>query len=182
MRICPAPSTSSSYSSCIQGTHGYASKSACPAAGAYEDALAHWQVKHCSLPAVSIDLSAVNAVGYIAEVNASETLHRSLLRAGRRVIDEGHVLGSLESAILSSFDPRSAVGGINSGPGYHWDLDGHLGRDMRVLPFQYRPPVVSGQSQDDDSSSNSLAAKMIACASQDNAIRVVGTTIAEGAQ
>jgi hypothetical protein len=165
--------------SSINGILGYASQSAYSAAGAYEDALAHWRVKHCGLPAVSIDLSVVNAVGYVAEANASETLRRSLLRAGRRVIDEDHVLGSLESAILSPFDPQFVVGGINSGPGPHWDLDGDLGRDMRVLPLKYRPPAVTGQSQDDDSSSDSLAAKMIACESQGDAVRVVGTAIAE---
>jgi len=163
--------------SSINGILGYASQSAYSAAGAYEDALAHWRVKHCGLPAVSIDLSVVNAVGYVAEASSAETLRRSLLKAGRRVIDEDHVLSSLGSAISAPFDPQFIVGGINSGPGSHWDVDGDLGRDMRVLPLKYRPPAASGQEQEQDGT-DSLALQMAACISRDEAIGVVGTAIA----
>ncbi|KAK9327488.1 polyketide synthase dehydratase-domain-containing protein [Lipomyces starkeyi] len=60
--------TSTSSSSSPRSTGCYS------AAGAYEDALCHWRVNHCNLPAVSIDLSVVNAVGYVAEAGASESL------------------------------------------------------------------------------------------------------------
>lgn len=164
--------------SSINGILGYASQSAYSAAGAYEDALAHWRVKQCGLPAVSIDLSVVNAVGYVAEASSSETLRRSLLKAGRRVIDEDHVLSSLESAIMTPYDPQFIVGGINSGPGPHWDADGDLGRDMRVLPLKYRPPVSTEQEQEQNGN-DSLASQISACTSRDEATRVVGTAIAE---
>ncbi|KAJ5203599.1 polyketide synthase [Penicillium cinerascens] len=164
--------------SSINGILGYASQSAYSAAGAYEDALAHWRVKQCGLPAVSIDLSVVNAVGYVAEASSSEALRRSLLKAGRRVIDEDHVLSSLESAIINPYDPQFIVGGINSGPGRHWDADGDLGRDMRVLPLKYRPPVSSGQEQEQNGN-DSLASQISACISRDEATRVVGKAIAE---
>lgn len=165
--------------SSINGILGYASQSAYSAAGAYEDALAQWRVKHCGLPGVSIDLSVVNAVGYVAEASSAETLRRSLLKAGRRVIDEDHVLYSLESAITAPYDPQFIVGGINSGPGSHWDADGDLGRDMRVLSLKYRPPTSSaGQVQEQDGS-ESLAAQLSVCASRDDAIQIVGVAIAE---
>ena len=166
--------------SSINGILGYASQAAYSAAGAYEDALAHWRVKQCALPAVSIDLSVVNAVGYVAEANASETLMKSLIKAGRRVITEDQVLTSLESAILSPYDPQFVVGGINSGPGSHWDVNGSLGRDMRLLPLKYRQPVLAAaQEQQHRNRSDSLAAKMAACATRDEAVRVVGSVMAE---
>ena len=163
----------------INGILGYASQAAYSAAGAYEDTLAHWRVKQCGLPAVSIDLSVVNAVGYIAEANASETLRKSLIKAGRRAIDEDHVLASLESAILSPYDPQFIVGGINSGPGPHWDVDGDLGRDMRVLPLKYRQPSAAAQEQQHQDRSDSLAAKMAACTSREETVHLVGSVIAK---
>ena len=170
--------------SSINGILGYASQAAYSAAGAYEDALAHWRVKQCALPAVSIDLSVVNSVGYVAEANASEPLVKSLIRAGRRVITEDQVLTSLESAILSPYDPQFVVGGINSGPGSHWDVTGSLGRDMRVLPLKYRQPVLAAaqeqhQHRHQNPSENSLAARMAACATRDEAIRIVGSILVD---
>ncbi|KAK9350219.1 KR domain-containing protein [Lipomyces doorenjongii] len=165
--------------SSINGVLGYASQAAYSAAGAYEDALYHWRVNHCNLPAVSIDLSVVNAVGYVAEAGASESLRRSLLKAGRRAIEEDHVLAALESAILSPFDPQFIVGGINTGPGEHWNIDGDLGRDMRLLPVKYRPPVTGSDQDQDEGAGESLASRISACASKADAVRVVEVAIAE---
>lgn len=165
--------------SSINGILGYPSQAAYSSAGAYEDALAHYRVKQCGLPAVSIDLSVVDAVGYVAEASSSEILRKSLIRAGRRVINEEQVLAALESAILMPHEPQFIMGGINSGPGPHWDVDGDLGRDMRVLPLKYRQPSASAQAQHESERSDSLAAKMAACASRDEALRVVESAMAE---
>ncbi|KAL3432034.1 putative polyketide synthase [Aspergillus tetrazonus] len=165
--------------SSINGVLGYASQAAYSAAGAYEDALCHWRVNHCNLPAVSIDLSVVNAVGYVAEAGASESLRRSLLKAGRRAIEEEDVLAALESAILFPFDPQFIVGGINTGPGEHWNIDGDLGRDMRLLPVKYRPPVTGSDQDQNEISGETLAARISACASKADAVQVVEAAIAE---
>ncbi|CAH0050712.1 unnamed protein product [Clonostachys solani] len=166
--------------SSINGVLGYPSQAAYSAAGAYEDALAHWRVKHCGLPGVSIDLSVVNAVGYVAEAQGAEMLRKSLIRAGRRVIDESHVLSSLQSAIQSPFDPQFVVGGINSGPGPHWEADGELGRDMRVLPLKYRQTSATAvENQTQQGEGDTLAARMAACSSREEAIRVVGSALAD---
>ena len=164
--------------SSINGILGYASQAAYSAAGAYEDALAHWRVKHCRLPAVSIDLSVVNGVGYVAQADAAETLRKALVKAGRRVIDEHHVLASLEWAILHPHDAQFVVGGINSGPGSHWDVDGDLGRDMRLMPLKYRQPAESSQGLEEPGS-DSLATRMGSCAKRDEAIHVVGAALAD---
>ncbi|KAK8075464.1 Beta-ketoacyl synthase [Apiospora hydei] len=165
--------------SSINGILGYPSQAAYSAAGAYEDALAHWRVKQCGLPAVSIDLSVVNGVGYVAEASAAEMLRKTLVRAGRRVIGEDHVLAALESAVLSPHDPQFVVGGINSGPGPHWDVDGDLGRDMRLLPLQYRKPSATDEQQQQQDGGNSLAARMAACGTREEAIGVVGSAMAD---
>ncbi|KAL4815104.1 hypothetical protein BDW67DRAFT_186154 [Aspergillus spinulosporus] len=134
--------------SSINGVLGYASQAAYSAAGAYEDALCHWRVNHCNLPAVSIDLSVVNAP-------------------------------QLESAILSPFDPQFIVGGINTGPGEHWNIDGDLGRDMRLLPVKYRPPISNLDQDQDEGAGESLATRISACASKADAVQVVESAIAE---
>ncbi|KAH6623651.1 hypothetical protein F5144DRAFT_540013 [Chaetomium tenue] len=171
--------------SSINGLLGYASQAAYSAGGAYEDALAHWRVKQCGLPAVSIDLPVVDTVGYVAEASSSEKLRRSLVKAGHRPIDVNGVLASLESAIQRPFNPQFAVG-INSGPGSHWDVDGALGRDPRSLALKYRPLTQAAaqqqqqqQQQSLEEGGGSLAARMTACTSRDDGIRVVGEAITE---
>jgi hypothetical protein len=166
--------------SSINGLLGYPSQAAYSAAGAYEDALAQWRVQQCGLPAVSIDLSVVNGVGYVAEASAADVLCKTLVRAGRRVIGEDHVLAALELAITSPYDPQFVVGGINSGPGPHWDVDGDLGRDMRLLPLRYRQPIASDEAEQQQGTlRDSLAANMSASKTRDEAIEVVGTAIAK---
>lgn len=165
--------------SSINGILGYPSQAAYSAAGAYEDALAHYRVKQCGLPAVSIDLSVVDAVGYVAEASSAEILRKSLVKAGRMVIDEYQVLAALELAILSPYNPQFIMGGINSGPGPHWDVEEDLGRDMRFQPLKYRQPSSGGQDQQDQECGDTLAAKMSACASHDEALRVVESALAE---
>jgi hypothetical protein len=166
--------------SSINGILGYPSQAAYSAAGAYEDALAQWRVQQCGLPAVSIDLSVVNGVGYVAEASAADVLRKTLVRAGRRVIGEDHVLAALELAITSPYDPQFVVGGINSGPGPHWDVDGDLGRDMRLLPLKYRQPSASAEDgQQQGNLGESLAANMSASKTREEAIEVVGTAMAK---
>jgi hypothetical protein len=166
--------------SSINGLLGYPSQAAYSAAGAYEDALAQWRVQQCGLPAVSIDLSVVNGVGYVAEASAADVLRKTLVRAGRRVIGEDHVLAALELAITSPYDPQFVVGGINSGPGPHWDVDGDLGRDMRLLPLRYRQPIASDEAEQQQGTlRDSLAANMSASKTRDEAIEAVGTAIAK---
>ncbi|CAN8099325.1 unnamed protein product [Discula destructiva] len=169
--------------SSINGLLGYASQAAYSSAGAYEDALAHWRVKQCGLPAVSIDLPVVDAVGYVAEAAAADKIRRSLVKAGHRPISTDGVLAALQSAILAPFDPQFAVG-ITSGPGPHWDMDGGLGRDVRVLPLRYRQPSKVAEQQQEQSGlqeegGDSLAAMMAACTSLDEAVGVVGKAMAE---
>ncbi|EFQ34123.1 beta-ketoacyl synthase domain-containing protein [Colletotrichum graminicola M1.001] len=165
--------------SSINGIVGYPSQAAYSAAGAYEDAMAHYRVKQCGLPAVSIDLSVVDDVGYVAEASSAEVLRNSLVKAGRMVIDEDQVLAALESSILSPYSPQFIMGGINSGPGPHWDVSSDLGRDMRFLPLKYRQASSSTESQQDQEQGDSLAAKMAGCASRDEAIGLVESALAE---
>jgi hypothetical protein len=165
--------------SSINGLLGYPSQAAYSAAGAYEDALAQWRVQQCGLPAVSIDLSVVNGVGYVAEASAADVLRKTLVRAGRRVIGEDHVLTALELAITSPYDPQFVVGGISSGPGPHWHVDGDLGRDMRLLPLKFRQRSTTDAEQQQGTLRDSLAANMSASKTREEAIEVVGTAIAK---
>jgi acyl carrier protein len=107
-------------------------------------------------------------------------MRRSLIKAGRRVIKEEQVLASLELAILSPYDPQFIVGGINSGPGPHWDVDGDLGRDMRLLAVKYRPSGANAEGEEDkmDNGGDSLHAKMASASSRDEAIPIVGSAVA----
>jgi hypothetical protein len=87
---------------------------------------------------MSLSLSVVNAVGYVAEAEASESLRRSLPEAGRKAIEEYHVLAALKSATIPLLDPQFIVG-INTGPGVHCSIDGALEGEIRLHPVKYRP-------------------------------------------
>lgn len=167
--------------SSVHGILGNPSQAAYSSANAYEDAIAHYRVKQCGLPAVSIDLSVVDDIGFFAEMSSAQILRKSLIKAGRRFINEEQVLAALELAILMPYKPQFIMGGINFGPGPHWDVDGALGRDMRLLPLKYRPPSDSESTQNkgnESEQSDSLAAKMAACSSYDEVLRVVESAIA----
>ncbi|CAM1507801.1 Fc.00g046490.m01.CDS01 [Cosmosporella sp. VM-42] len=155
------------------GVAGNASQSNYAAAGSYEDALARWRVAR-GLPAVSIDLGAVKAIGVAAET--AGVLGR-LGRIGFVPISEEQVLGVLGTAILSPYEPQVVVG-LNSGPGKHWDDDGEsqLGRDARFAALRARE---AGQQGETGPTGDSLASKLAAAGSPGEANELVGTAMAE---
>lgn len=163
--------------SSISGLMGLASQSNYSAGGAYEDAVARWRVTQ-GLPAVSIDLGAVKAVGYVAETT---NVAARVERVGHRLLDEELVLGALESAILSPYDAQIILG-INSGPGHHWDPDGEsqVGRDARFQALKYHQNQQGGAGQNGgEAGSSSLASQLGEVTSREEAVRLIGQAIAQ---
>lgn len=162
--------------SSIAGIVGNASQSNYSAGGSYEDGLARWRVAH-GLPAVSIDLSAVKSVGYVAET--AGTLGR-LQRAGFREMSEDQVLGVLESAILDPYEPQ-IIAGLNTAPGNHWDRNGEsqLGRDARFIALQNHQQHYQDAGHQDTTDDASLGNKLIEATSKQEIERLVSQAIAQ---
>ncbi|PGH13809.1 hypothetical protein AJ79_03377 [Helicocarpus griseus UAMH5409] len=164
--------------SSVVGVAGNTGQCNYSAAGSYQDALAGWRVAHC-LPAVSIDLGAVKAIGVAAETTG---VLKRLNSIGLQPVSEDQVLAVLGSAILAPYEPQVVVG-LNSGPGRHWDSDGasQLGRDARFAALK---PLESsghlhGASDAKSGGSHSLASKLAGAELPEEAIELVGTAIAE---
>lgn len=161
--------------SSIAGIVGYASQSNYSAGGAFEDALAHWRVAR-SLPAVSIDLGVVKSLGYAAESAGAVS---RMEKFGHIALDEEKVLAVLDSAILAPYTPQILVG-INNGPGRHWNVEGEsqLGRDARFLALKYHRGQ-QGEKKNIGGGSDSLASKMSAASSRNEAEFAVSEAIAQ---
>ncbi|MCJ1383523.1 hypothetical protein MMC17_006637 [Xylographa soralifera] len=165
--------------SSTSGIVGLASQSNYAAGGAYEDAMARWRTAR-GLPAVSLDLDAVKAVGYVAE--RADVAER-MTKAGHRQLEEDWVLSVLETAVLAPYDPQVIVG-INHGPGSHWTRDAQtkIGRDSRFLGIKYHESLGSHQQQHqegkDGSTGGSLANQLAEASSRDDAVRLTGDAIA----
>ena len=158
------------------GIVGNASQSNYSAAGSYQDALSRWRVAR-GLPSVTIDLGAVKGIGVAAET--AGVLGR-LHRLGHVPLTEKQVLAVLASAILAPYEPQVVVG-LNSGPGRHWDSDGEsqLGRDFRFAALRDRADAPQGCADINGDDAGSLASKLAAAGSPDEAAELVGATIAE---
>ncbi|KAL4994903.1 hypothetical protein BDV10DRAFT_143330 [Aspergillus recurvatus] len=143
--------------SSMSGMYGYATQSNYSAGNAYEDALAHWRVSQ-GLPAVSLDLGQVKAVGYVAETSG---VAERMTKLGHYPITEEQLLRVVESAILCPFDKQVALG-INQGPGPHWNPNGAclLGRDARFRSLQYQMNTQRRVTRDDGGGSTSLASQL----------------------
>ncbi|KAK2042693.1 polyketide synthase module [Colletotrichum somersetense] len=165
--------------SSVVGVAGNASQSNYSAAGAYQDAFARWRVSR-GLPAVSVDLGAVKAIGVAAET--AGVLGR-LQRTGHMPLSEDQVLGVLGSAILAPYEPQVVVG-LNSGPGNHWDHAGEsqLGRDARFSALRAREvDQIHGKSGPGAAvgDASSLASRLAKAKSPDEATQSVAAAIAE---
>ncbi|KAL4786915.1 hypothetical protein BJX76DRAFT_364738 [Aspergillus varians] len=142
------------------------------AAGSYQDALARWRVSK-GLPGVSINLGAVKGIG----VAANTGVLGHLQKMGYSPINEEQVLSVLATTILHPYDPQVLVG-LDSGPGSHWDSkgDSQLGRDMRFAAL--KPRETDGDA-DQAGGSDSLASKLAAAQSLEEAVDLVGAVIAQ---
>ncbi|KAL4975321.1 hypothetical protein BDW66DRAFT_152136 [Aspergillus desertorum] len=143
--------------SSMSGIYGYTTQLSYAAGNTYEDALAHWRVSQ-GLPAVSLDLGPVEAVGYVA---GTDGVTERMTRIGLYPVTENQVLGALESAVISPFDKQTALG-INQGPGPHWDPEdvSWLGRDARFTSLQYRKSTQHHVTEGSDGSGSSLTSQL----------------------
>ncbi|RMZ40965.1 polyketide synthase [Aspergillus flavus] len=153
---------------------GNASQANYAAGGSYQDALARWRVSQ-GLPGVSIDLGAVKGIG----VAANTGVLGHLQRVGFSPINEEQVLSILGTAILQPYDPQVVVG-LDSRPGSHWDAKGEsqLGRDMRFAALKPREADGAGGANP-TGGANSLASKLAAAKSLEQAVECIGAAIAE---
>ena len=118
--------------SSLMGVMGGAGQANYAAGGAFQDALASHR-RSQGLPAVTIDLGMVKAVGYVA---TTQGVSDRLARIGFKPISEDEVLCILESVILS---PSSAqvITGINRQAGSHWDQIDWINEE-RFASLRYR--------------------------------------------
>ncbi|KAI1778855.1 polyketide synthase module [Hypoxylon cercidicola] len=152
---------------------GNASQANYAAGGTYQDALARWRVAQ-GLPGVSINLGAVKGIG----VAANTGVLGHLQRVGYSPIIEEQVLSILGTTIIHPYDPQVVVG-LDSRPGSHWDAKGEsqLGRDMRFAALKPREADSAGGANL-AGSSNSLASKLAAAESLEQAVDHIGAAIA----
>jgi acyl carrier protein len=149
------------------GVVGFASQCNYSAGGTFQDALSKYRNIY-GLPGVSIDLSMVKSVGYLAE-NDGIMMER-LEKQGHMVLSEEDVLAAVESAIRSPFSGQLMIG-LNTGPGAQWE-ESSMARDMRFASLKYRQ---KGQSTANvnKAGSTELGGKIAAAPSFDKAVEVV---------
>jgi aryl carrier-like protein len=123
--------------SSLMGVMGGASQANYAAGGAFQDALAAHRISR-GLPAVTIDLGMVKAVGYVAQTDG---VSNRLARIGLESIHEEDVLRILELSIQSSTSSQ-IITGINTGPGMHWEEAEWL-QDERFIGLKYRETTQS---------------------------------------
>lgn len=152
--------------SSLTGILGSPSQSNYTAGGSFQDALAAHRVRQ-GLPAVSIDLSLVDHVGYAADHGG---VAERLSKLGFRVLSADNVLEAVGRAIASPWQGQLLVG-IDRDPGSHWNEDATLGRDNRFALL--RPTEVA------ESTANSAARRGEATAAKGATRCDLGTKVRE---
>ncbi|KAI1176151.1 hypothetical protein F4777DRAFT_578200 [Nemania sp. FL0916] len=153
--------------SSLTGVLGNSSQSNYTAGGAFQDALARYRVAH-GLPAVAIDLGLVSSVGYVTK---HKSIHARLARIGYLPLSERQLLRAIETAIL---DPAPQVlVGLDVGPGPHWDEHNtsSLAHEPRFSALRPRQSAIS--TSIGSTKSDSLAGKLAAASSLDEASDLV---------
>ena len=118
--------------SSLSGVVGLASQCNYAAGNSYQDALARYRLSR-GLPAASIDIGVVQAVGVVAE-NAE--LAEGLRRSGYKALTEEHVLATLESAITTPPQSQMMIGL----DGADWEASGLI-RDDRFTALKVRDSI-----------------------------------------
>ncbi|KAL4803093.1 hypothetical protein BDV18DRAFT_163154 [Aspergillus unguis] len=160
--------------SSMSGLYGYTTQSNYSAGNAYEDALAHWRVSQ-GLPAVALDLGPVKSVGYVAD---TASVAERMTKLGHYPVTEEHLLGALETSILSPYDKQVALG-INQGPGPHWNPENtlSLGRDARFWALQYQRNTQRVVAEGSSTANTSLASQLAEAPTQQEAEKFIVAAI-----